>query len=70
MRNTPILVNKLPATIEYLGENYPLFYDDLNHAAELISSIRAIYRGYRYLKAMKKDKFTINHFIKHLSDCV
>lgn len=26
-RNIPIVVNRLPALEEYLGKNYPLFYD-------------------------------------------
>ena len=28
-RGTPIIVNRHPAAVEYLGEDYPLFYDEL-----------------------------------------
>ena len=26
VRNTPIIVNKIPAVVEMLGENYPMYY--------------------------------------------
>ena len=29
-RNTPIIINKLPAVIEYLGEGYPLYFEHLD----------------------------------------
>jgi hypothetical protein len=34
-RATPILVNPLPAVREYLGEDYPLYFDDLDQAAAM-----------------------------------
>jgi hypothetical protein len=29
IRNTPIIVNKLPGVVDYLGENYPLYFNIL-----------------------------------------
>jgi len=34
-RGTPLLINPLPAVIEYLGADYPLYYDDLETAVRL-----------------------------------
>jgi tetratricopeptide (TPR) repeat protein len=34
VRGTPLLVNPLPAVVEYLGPDYPLYYQDLAQAAE------------------------------------
>ena len=34
VRATPLLVNPLPAVVEYLGSDYPLYYQDLTQAAE------------------------------------
>ena len=65
-RNTPILVNRLPATVQYLGENYPLFYSSLEHAKRLIEHDANIYKAYCYLKAMDKTKFTMISCIKQL----
>jgi hypothetical protein len=28
--NTPIIINKLPAVVEYLGEDYPLYYKNVD----------------------------------------
>jgi len=65
-RNTPILVNRLPATEEYLGRDYPLFYDSYEHAYELLSNDKNIKNGYKYLIKMDKSRFTINYFINNL----
>jgi len=66
VRNTPILVNRLPATEEYLGPNYPLFYDDLDHANDLLMNKKTIKRAHRYLSKMNKDKLTIKYFLDSL----
>jgi hypothetical protein len=66
VRNTPILVNRLPATEEYLGKDYPLFYDNLDHAKYLLSDLRNIKNANKYLSKMDKNKFTINYFLDKL----
>ena len=30
VRNTPIIVNKIDGIIDYLGEDYPLYYNELS----------------------------------------
>jgi hypothetical protein len=64
VRATPILINRLPATVEYLGESYPLFYDNLKEAEEKLNSSEAIKHAHLYLKNMSKDKLTIDYFIE------
>lgn len=66
VRNTPILVNRLPATEEYLGRNYPLFYDTLDEATQLLYDRRNIKKAYKYLCRMSKEKFTVEFFINSL----
>jgi len=39
---TPMLVPKLPGTVEHLGDDYPLFIESLDHAAELLCDEPAI----------------------------
>lgn len=65
IRNTPILINKLPAAVEYLGNDYPLFYSDLNDA---VNKLNKIEEGHLYLKSMDKTKFTIDAFLDSLTD--
>ena len=50
--STPILVNRLEAVVEYLGKDYPLYYDNMNQASELVNSIRKIEEAHFYLKNM------------------
>ena len=63
VRNTPIIVNKLPALVEILGDKYPLFYDKLTDVTDLLNK-KTIESGHNYLKNINKEKFTIDYFIK------
>ena len=66
VRNTPILVNRLPAAEEYLGCSYPLFYETLDEVNNLLSDRTNIRKAHKYLKNMDKTKFSIQHFINQL----
>ena len=67
VRNTPILVNKLPAVVEILGDNYPLYYNNLNEVNSLLT-MKNIEVAYNYLKKLDKTKLHINTFIKDFDD--
>ena len=62
MRNTPILVNRLPAVEEYLGRCYPLYYDTYVEALDLLDDFSKIYRAHKYLTRMNKCKFSLDNF--------
>jgi polysaccharide pyruvyl transferase WcaK-like protein len=73
VRNTPIIVNKLPAIVEYLGEDYPLYYHDINEVPKLLNIKwynNKIKKAHRYLKNMNKDHLKIETFIKELNKIV
>ena len=52
VRNTPILINRLPAIIEYLGKDYPFYYDNLTEASLKANNIDTIKKTYLYLKSI------------------
>ena len=58
LRNTPILVNRLPAVEEYLGADYPLYYSTYEEAMELVNNNDNIVAASQYLS--KKDKTFLN----------
>jgi hypothetical protein len=62
VRNTPIFVNRLPATEEALGISYPLFYNEISEVTNMLN-MNKITEGYNYLSKMNKDKFKIETFI-------
>jgi len=66
VRNTPIIVNRLPAIVEMLGKEYPLFYDTLIEAENMITNINCIIDAYEYLYKKNKHKFTINYFLEEM----
>ena len=65
IRNTPIIINKLPAVVEYLGEDYPLYFKKLDEVNNLLSNDN-IELAHNYLKNMNKDDITIEYFTKQL----
>jgi len=69
VRNTPIIINKLDAVVEYLGENYPLYYNDLSEVSNLITGEKILLE-YEYLKNMDKTPFTMKTFLNNLYDVV
>jgi Polysaccharide pyruvyl transferase len=67
IRSTPICVNKLPSVVEYLGEEYPMYYDTLEEASKMISDYQIVKRAHYYLKNLDKSKFTIKYFMHQLT---
>ena len=64
VRNTPILIKRHPATIEYLGEGYPFYFDDLFEANLKATDMELIYRTHEYMKnEIDKHKFTVESFV-------
>jgi hypothetical protein len=63
VRDTPLVVNRLPATLEALGETYPLFYDKLSDVSNLVT-LKNVAAAHKYLKQMDKSRWHINTFLE------
>jgi hypothetical protein len=68
VRNNPLLVNKLPGAVEYLGEKYPLFFENIEEASIKISNKNLIKDSYHYLRSMNKDFLKIENFISEFGN--
>jgi hypothetical protein len=66
VRNTPLLINPLPAVIEYLGKDYPFYYNNLDEAKKKLNDIKLIKKTNLYLKSLDKSKLKIETFINDL----
>lgn len=53
IRNTPLCINRHPGPVCYLGNDYPLFYDDFDEINDLLT-IENILAAHQYLKRMDK----------------
>lgn len=62
VRGTPVLVNPLPAVREYLGDEYPLYFESLEEAADKLRSDGALAEAHGYLAALPKERFGQEHF--------
>lgn len=61
-KNTPLVVNRLPAPEEYLGKDYPLFYETLQEAETILRDEDRILAGHQYLAKMDKTPFSTQAF--------
>lgn len=54
-RGTPILINRNKSIEEYIGKDYPLFYDDINNIDSLLTDENLLLAS-QYLIGIKKPK--------------
>jgi len=65
VRNTPILVNPLEPVIEYLGPEYPFYFNDLAEATQKLQDMELIKKTHQYLLDHPlKNKLTAAYFKK------
>jgi tetratricopeptide (TPR) repeat protein len=64
-RATPLLINPLPAIVEYLGEAYPLFATDVDIAGAKALDLDLIRQAHEYLEALEiRRKLTAEYFLE------
>jgi hypothetical protein len=68
VRGTPLLVNRLPSVEEYLGTEYPLFFNDFDDAYRKLENHELILRAHDYLLnyCPTRDKLTQQYFREQL----
>ena len=54
VRNIPTLTNRTKTNVEYLGENYPLFFDSHEEAECKLQNKELIYQAHKYLVDLTK----------------
>lgn len=67
-RNTPVATRPLPANIEYLGADYPLYFDSLEEAAEKLEDEAVVHDAHEYLRRLDKTPFAPETFARALAD--
>lgn len=66
-RGTPLIINRLKPIEEYLGQDYPLFYDNLEHAAELSQNHSALQKAHEHLiQPSIHKKISMDTFVRSL----
>jgi hypothetical protein len=69
-RCTPLVVNRHPALEEYLGVDYPLFYDDLRDVRGLLQDPARIRQAWRHLCEMDRRWLSASSFAEDVVDFV
>jgi len=62
--NVPLLINPLPAVMEYLGENYPFYYRTLREAADKLANDHYIVLTYHYMNKLNKEAYSYKAFFQ------
>lgn len=68
-RGTPLLINRVGALAEYLGEDYPLFYDTLEEASAKAENFDLLKQGHiSLLENPLRPKLTGSYFVHSLKN--
>jgi len=68
-RCTPLLARRHPSLVEYLGENYPMFFDDIRECGVLLHPANVL-KTHEHLHNMDKDFLSIDNFIEQFKKWV
>ena len=69
VRHTPIICKRLPATIEYLHEDYCLFFDDLSEVSAMLGDERLLLKARDQLKAIEQSGILYaSHFVTQMAN--
>ena len=61
----PILIKKLDGCVEYLGDDYPFYFDDLADANKKINDDNLILENNKYLNKINKEDFKVKKYLKN-----
>lgn len=68
-RATPLLINPLPAVVEYLGQDYPMYFSNLSEAAAKALDTSLILDTHEYLKHCEtRKKLSAEYFLKSFEE--
>ncbi len=68
VRNTVLVVNRLPALEEILGITYPGFYSTISEAARICEDMDKIRGIHKHMKGLNKEKYKLDVFMKGLQN--
>tara|TARA_B100001564_G_scaffold295898_1_gene261188 strand:+ start:291 stop:2723 length:2433 start_codon:yes stop_codon:yes gene_type:complete len=66
-RNIPIIVNKIPSVVEYLGSDYPLYFTDESEIEQKTQDMNLLLQTHEYLKQMDKTFLSKDYFVDEFS---
>ena len=70
VRQTPLIINRLPALEEYLGSDYPGFYESLDEAETMLNDDVCIDDAHQYLKTNSEQlccRLTAESFMRQVA---
>ena len=68
VRHTPVLISRLAGAIEYLGDDYPLFFESLDEAAAKAADPDLVLAAHRYLAAKDTSFLSGERFCREFAE--
>jgi hypothetical protein len=68
-RSAPMLLSRHPALLEYVGEDYPMFFEDVRECGQLLHPVNVL-RTHRYIQNMDRSFLRVSKFITQFKDWV
>ena len=66
-RGTPLLINRIPPVVEYLGDDYPFYYETLEQAVNKANNFELVLETHRYLMDCDtRKKLSGDYFVNSL----
>lgn len=65
-RGTPVLINRIPAVVEFLGSDYPFYYSSFYEASKKATDIDLIRKTFMYLKNLNLERYFLSVFLKNM----
>jgi hypothetical protein len=66
VRKTPLVVNRIPPTVELLGENYPMFYDKIEDIPNLLTAEKILEAHQYMINSIDDSVYRIDSFVESL----
>jgi hypothetical protein len=71
VRNTPIVVKRHPAVVEYLGLEYPLYFTDIEEAAKIAEDFDRVNSAYLYLRNYPlRERLSATRFLEEFTQSI
>lgn len=69
VRGSPVIVNRLKAVVEYLGEDYPLYFENLTEAAQMAEDENLVLSAHQCLMDNPlRKKLAGDYFLKSVAE--
>ena len=69
VRNVPVCVNRIQPVVEYLGEDYPLYYNSIDEVSTILTRANIV-ASHLFLSNLNKDFLRVENFVSNIQKTI